>query len=62
MLLTLEFVQTKYTPREEKELTIIVCVQPFAVLIDVLCGLLPVAPSHDALLVGVLFLMQSLFI
>lgn len=33
-----------------------------AMLIDILCGLLPVAPSHDALLVGVLFLVQSLFI
>lgn len=44
------------------ELNVIVCVQPFAVLIDILCGLLPVAPSHDALLVGVLFLMHSLFI
>lgn len=47
---------------EEIELKFIVCVQPFAVLIDILCGLLPVAPSHDALLVGVLFLVQSLFI
>lgn len=35
---------------------------PFAMLINILCGLLPVAPSHDALLVGVLFLVQSLFI
>lgn len=62
LLSTSEFVQTKYTLGEEIELNFIVCVQPFAVLIDILCGLLPVAPSHDALLVGVLFLVQSLFI
>lgn len=59
---TSEFVQTEYTLRVEMKLNFIVCVQPFAVLIGILCGLLPVAPSHDALLVGVLFLVQSLFI
>lgn len=62
LLSTSEFLQAKYTLGDEIELKFVVCVKPFAVLIDILCGLLPVAPSHDALLVGVLFLVQSLFI
>lgn len=55
LLSTSEFVQLKWIIREKMVLKL-------AVLIDILCGLLPVAPSHNALLVGVLFLVQSLFI